>query len=147
TQRAKAVPSQKARDSRIRRGRRGQSEPSTATPSPSKRGAQSRWPHRPKSCHDGSMAQTRCPRCGASIADTASACVACARPVTLDVTARVPKRPKRASRKLFWRDAVLLAGGAGGIACASTSESWWLAGGIVVGSAAIAAVLHYTHEE
>lgn len=63
------------------------------------------------------------------------------------MTARVPKRQKPVSRRLFWRDAVLLAGGAGGIACASTSESWWLAGGVVVGAAAIGAVLHYTHKE
>jgi fatty acid desaturase len=93
------------------------------------------------------MAPVRCPRCGAAVPDNASACAGCARPVTLDLTARVPKKQKRPSRKLLWRDGVLLAGGAGGIAAASTSESWWLAGGIVVGAAAIAAVLHYTHHD
>ncbi len=93
------------------------------------------------------MPSPRCLRCGAALADTASVCAGCARPVTLDLTARVPKKQKAPSRRLFWRDAVLLAGGAGGIACASTSESWWLAGSVVVGAAALAAVLHYTHHE
>ncbi len=94
------------------------------------------------------MSPARCPRCGSVLADSASACSGCARPVTLDLTARVPKKEKkRPGRHLFWRDAVLLAGGAGGIAAASTTDNWWVAGGVVVAAAAVGAVLHYTHKE
>jgi hypothetical protein len=89
------------------------------------------------------MAPARCPRCGGPIADSASSCAGCARPVTLDLTARVPKKAKHASRRLMWRDGVLLLGGAGGIAAASTSDSWWLAGGLVATAAVAAAVIHY----
>ncbi len=89
------------------------------------------------------MAPARCPRCGGPIADSASACASCARPVTLDLTARVPKKAKRVSRSLLWRDGVLLLGGAGGIATASTSDSWWLAGGVVIAAVVAATVIHY----
>ena len=93
------------------------------------------------------MAPARCPRCGGSIADSASTCAGCARPVTLDLTARVPRKAKRVSRGLLWRDGVLLLGGAGGIAAASTSDNWWLAGGVAAAAAVVAAVIHYrTHE-
>ena len=88
------------------------------------------------------MAPARCPRCGGPIADSASACAGCARPVTLDLTARVPKKAKRSSRRLFFRDGVLLVGGAGGIAAASTSDNWWLAGGVVAAAAVAAALIH-----
>ncbi|MGZ3405103.1 MAG: hypothetical protein ACXVAN_01580 [Polyangia bacterium] len=89
------------------------------------------------------MAPVRCPRCGGPIADRASACAGCARPVTLDLTARVPRKAKRQSRRLLWRDGVLLIGGAAGIAAASTSDRWWLAGGLVAIAAVAAAVIHY----
>ncbi len=88
------------------------------------------------------MAPARCPRCGGSIADSASACAGCARPVTLDLTARVPRRQKAASRRPLVRDAVLLLGGAGGIAAASVSDHWWLAGGVVAAAALTAAIVH-----
>ncbi len=95
-------------------------------------------------CDDvAEMAPARCPRCGGALADTASACAGCARPVTLDLTARVPKKTERASRRPLWRDGVLLVGGAGGIAAASVSDHWWLAGGVVAAAAVIAAVIHY----
>lgn len=93
------------------------------------------------------MSPARCPRCGGVVADSASACAGCARPVTLDLTARVPKKAKRVSRRPFWRDGVLLVGGAGGIAAASISDRWWLAGGAVATAAVIAAVIHYTTKE
>lgn len=91
----------------------------------------------------GPMAPARCPRCGGPIADTASACAGCARPVTLDLTARVPKPAKRNSRRPLLRDGVLMLGGAGGIAAASISEQWWLAGGIVGAAVVLAAAIHY----
>ena len=90
------------------------------------------------------MPPARCPRCGGPIADTASACAGCARPVTLDLTARVPKKEQRASRRPLFRDSVLLIGGAGGLAAASTSDNWWLAGGVVAAAAVVAAVIHYS---
>ncbi|HWE28257.1 MAG TPA: hypothetical protein VHB97_09660 [Polyangia bacterium] len=89
------------------------------------------------------MAQARCPRCGGAIADSASACAGCARPVTLDLTARVPKKQARVSRRPLWRDGVLLLGGAGGIAAASVSDRWWLAGGVVAAAVLAAVVIHY----
>jgi len=89
------------------------------------------------------MSPARCPRCGGVVADSASACAGCARPVTLDLTARVPKKDKRPSRRPLLRDAVLLLGGAGGITAASISDNWWLAGGAVGAAAVIAAVIHY----
>jgi fatty acid desaturase len=89
------------------------------------------------------MSPARCPRCGGVVADFASACAACARPVTLDLTARVPKKEKRVSRRPLLRDGVLLAGGAGGIAAASFSDHWWLAGGAVAVAAIAAVVIHY----
>ncbi len=89
------------------------------------------------------MAPVRCPRCGSPLADSASSCAGCARPVTLDLTARVPKKAKRASRTLFFRDAVLMLGGAGGIAAASVSDNWWLAGGVVGAAAVVAVAIHY----
>jgi hypothetical protein len=67
--------------------------------------------------------------------------------VTLDLTARVPRPQKRASNRPMWRDLVLLAGGIGGIACASTTENWWIAGGVVFAATLIAALLHYSHKE
>ena len=81
------------------------------------------------------------------MADSASACAGCARPVTLDLTARVPKKEKRVSRRQLWRDGVLLVGGAGGIAAASISDRWWLAGGAVAAAAVIAAVIHYASKD
>jgi hypothetical protein len=93
------------------------------------------------------MAPLRCPRCGSPLADSASSCAGCARPVTLDLTARVPKKPKRSGRKLFLRDAVLMLGGAGGIAAASVSDNWWLAGGVVAASAVVAVAIHYAARE
>ncbi|HEY2747368.1 MAG TPA: hypothetical protein VGL86_22250 [Polyangia bacterium] len=94
------------------------------------------------------MALARCPRCGSTLADSASSCAGCARPVTLDLTARVPKKPKPAvGRKLFFRDAVLMLGGAGGIAAASVSDNWWLAGGVVAAAAVIAVAIHYAAKE
>ena len=93
------------------------------------------------------MAPAPCPRCGGKIADSASACASCARPVTLDLTARVPKKPERTSRRALWRDGVLLIGGAGGIAAASTSEHWWVAGGLVAAAAVAAAIIHYGTRE
>lgn len=93
------------------------------------------------------MSPARCPRCGGVVADSASACAGCARPVTLDLTARVPKKEKRPSRRPFWRDGVLLLGGAGGIAAASISDHWWLAGGAVAAAAITAAVIHYGTKE
>ena len=93
------------------------------------------------------MSPARCPRCGGVVADSASACAGCARPVTLDLTARVPKKPKRVSRRPLWRDGVLLLGGAGGIAAASISDRWWLAGGAVAVAAVVAAVIHYTTKD
>ena len=89
------------------------------------------------------MPSARCPRCGGPIADSASSCAGCARPVTLDLTARVPKKEKRASRRPLVRDGVLLVGGVGGIAAASVSDHWWLAGGIVATAALVAALIHY----
>lgn len=89
------------------------------------------------------MPSARCPRCGGPIADSASACAGCARPVTLDLTARVPKKEKRASVKPLLRDGVLLVGGAGGIAAASLSDHWWVAGGVVATAAIAAAIIHY----
>ena len=90
------------------------------------------------------MAPARCPRCGGPLAASASECAACARPVTLDLTARVPKKKaRRPGRRLFWRDAVLMLGGAGGIAAASVSDNWWLAGGVVGAAAVVAVVIHY----
>ena len=89
------------------------------------------------------MSPARCPRCGGSIADSASACAGCARPVTLDLTARVPKKAKRVSRRPFFRDGVLMLGGAGGIAAASISDHWWLAGGVVAVAAVVALAIHY----
>jgi hypothetical protein len=93
------------------------------------------------------MAPARCPRCGGPIADSASACAGCARPVTLDLTARVPRKAKQVSRRPLVRDAVLMLGGAGGIAAASISEQWWLAGGIVALAVLIAAAIHYGSRE
>jgi hypothetical protein len=93
------------------------------------------------------MPPARCPRCGGPIADSASSCAGCARPVTLDLTARVPRKGKRANRGLLWRDGVLLLGGAGGIAAASTSDRWWLAGGVVVAAAVAAVIIHYSTRE
>lgn len=89
------------------------------------------------------MPAARCPRCGGPIADTASTCAGCARPVTLDLTARVPKKEKRPSARPLWRDGVLLVGGAAGIAAASLSDHAWIAGGIVGAAALTAAVIHY----
>lgn len=89
------------------------------------------------------MSPARCPRCGGPIADSASACAGCARPVTLDLTARVPKKAKRISRRPFFRDGVLMLGGAGGIAAASISDHWWLAGGVVAAAAVVAVAIHY----
>jgi fatty acid desaturase len=89
------------------------------------------------------MPSSRCPRCGSPIADSASACAGCARPVTLDLTARVPRKEQRPSRRPLLRDGVLLVGGAGGIAAASVSDHWWLAGGIVATAALAAGVIHY----
>jgi len=89
------------------------------------------------------MSPARCPRCGGPIADSASACAGCARPVTLDLTARVPKKERRPSRRPLLRDGVLLVGGAGGIAAASISDHWWLAGGVVAAAAISAAIIHY----
>ncbi|HXU69717.1 MAG TPA: hypothetical protein VN947_10335 [Polyangia bacterium] len=93
------------------------------------------------------MAPARCPRCGSPLADTASSCAGCARPVTLDLTARVPKKAKRPGRKLFLRDAVLMLGGAGGIAAASVSDNYWVAGGVVAAAAVIAIAIHYIAKE
>ena len=90
------------------------------------------------------MPPSRCPRCGSPIADSASACAGCARPVTLDLTARVPRKEQRPSRRPLLRDGVLLVGGAGGIAAASVSDHWWLAGGIVAAAALSAVVIHYS---
>ena len=90
------------------------------------------------------MPSARCPRCGGPIADSASSCAGCARPVTLDLTARVPKKEKRASRGPLLRDGVLLVGGAGGIAAASISDHSWLAGGIVAAAVILAIVIHYS---
>ncbi len=89
------------------------------------------------------MGLARCPRCGGPIADSASACAGCARPVTLALTARVPKKETRPSRRPLVRDGVLLVGGAGGIAAASISDHWWLAGGVVAAAALLAAIVHY----
>ena len=94
-----------------------------------------------------SMAPVHCPRCGSPIADSASACAGCARPVTLDLTARVPKKVKHDSRRPLLRDGVLMLGGAGGIAAASISEQWWLAGGIVGAAVLIAPVIHHSAKE
>jgi hypothetical protein len=93
------------------------------------------------------MPAARCPRCGGALADSASVCAGCARPVTLDLTARVPKKSKPSGRRLFWRDAVLLAGGAGGIAAASVSDNYWVAGGVVASAAVIAVIIHYATKE
>ena len=92
------------------------------------------------------MAPTRCPRCADPVADTASACAGCARPITLDLTARVPKKPQRPSRRP-WRDGILLFGGAGGIAAASTSDHWWVAGGIMTAAAMMATIIHFGTRE
>ncbi|HEX8951634.1 MAG TPA: hypothetical protein VF997_22780 [Polyangia bacterium] len=89
------------------------------------------------------MSPARCPRCGGAVADSASACAGCARPVTLDLTARVPKKDKSPSRRPLLRDGVLLVGGAGGIAAASISDHWWLAGGVVALAAISAVIIHY----
>jgi hypothetical protein len=93
------------------------------------------------------MAPARCPRCGSAIADYASACAGCARPVTLDLTARVPKKAKRVSRRPLFRDGVLMLGGAGGIAAASISDSWWLAGAVVLGAVVVATAIHYSGKD
>ena len=93
------------------------------------------------------MAPARCPRCGGVLADSASACAGCARPVTLDLTARVPRKAKQPSRRPLWRDGVLMLGGAGGIAAASASDHWWLAGGIVAVAVVAAIIIHYSAKE
>jgi len=93
------------------------------------------------------MAPARCPRCGGVLADSASVCAGCARPVTLDLTARVPKKAKPAGRRLFLRDGVLMAGGAGGIAAASISDNYWIAGGVVGAAALLAIIIHYATRE
>lgn len=93
------------------------------------------------------MAPARCPRCGSPLGDTASSCAGCARPVTLDLTARVPKKSKKPGRKLFWRDAVLMLGGAGGIAAASVSDNYLIAGGVVAAAAIVAVAIHYGAKE
>jgi hypothetical protein len=95
----------------------------------------------------GAMAAARCPRCGGALDDAAPACAGCARPVTLDLTARVPKKAKRPSRRSFFRDCVLLLGGAGGIVCASTSDHCWLAGAIAAVAVVAAAVIHYASRD
>jgi len=76
------------------------------------------------------------------MADSASACAGCARPVTLDLTTRVPRRTKPASRRPLWRDGVLMLGGAGGIAAASLSDHWWIAAGVVGVAVVAAMVIH-----
>ena len=48
-----------------------------------------------------------------------------------------------ASRRPFFRDGVLMLGGAGGIAAASISDHWWLAGGVVAAAAVVAVAIHY----
>ena len=95
----------------------------------------------------GTMAPARCQRCGGPLADSASVCAGCARPVTLDLTARVPRKAKHVSRRPLLRDGVLMLGGAGGIAAASISEHWWLAGGIVGAAVVLAAAIHYSAKE
>lgn len=90
------------------------------------------------------MPSARCPRCGGPIADSASACAGCARPVTLDLTARVPKKEKRPSARPLLRDGVLLVGGAAGIGAAAVSDHAWIAGGIVAAALVAAVVIHYT---
>jgi len=69
------------------------------------------------------MPAARCPRCGGALADSASVCAGCARPVTLDLTARVPKKSKPSGRRLFWR------------------------GGVVASAAVIAVIIHYATKE
>jgi hypothetical protein len=86
---------------------------------------------------------TRCPRCGGAISDSASACAGCARPVTLDLTARVPRKTRPQSRRPILRDTILLLGGIGGIVAASTSDNWWIAGGIFVAALLAALVAQY----
>jgi hypothetical protein len=78
------------------------------------------------------MSPKRCPRCGAQIEDSAQRCASCERPVTLDLTARVPKRePANQARRAMLRDSVLLVGGIAGIVAASVSDDWWIAGSAI----------------
>jgi hypothetical protein len=87
------------------------------------------------------LTSPRCPRCGGLLADSAASCAACARPITLDLTARVPKKPQLETRRPVLRDAVLLLGGAAGLVAASISDDWKLAGGIIAGALVLALVL------
>jgi hypothetical protein len=88
-------------------------------------------------------AMTRCPRCGAAVADAATSCVDCARPVTLDMTARVPKKIPRRDRRPLIRDAILLIGGIGGIVAAGTAENWLIAASIVLAALLAALIIQY----
>jgi hypothetical protein len=85
----------------------------------------------------------RCPRCGGALADKATSCVDCARPVTLDMTARVPKKLPRRERRPLIRDAILLVGGIGGIVAAGTAENWLIAASIVLAALLAALIIQY----
>ena len=89
------------------------------------------------------MATTRCPRCGGMLADAATSCAACERPVTLDVTARVPKRRQSVSRRPVISDAILASGGIAGIIAASTSANGWIAGSVVLACVVAALMVRY----
>lgn len=87
------------------------------------------------------MAPIKCPRCGGPLADSAATCAACARSITLDLTARVPRRRSNDTRRPVVRDVVLLCGGVAGIVAASISDDWALAGGLIAGALVLALLL------
>lgn len=92
------------------------------------------------------MAPVICPRCGGALAAAAAHCSGCDRPITLDLTARVPKEggPKIAFSRSLIRDGVLLFGGVAGMVAASLSDDWKLASGLLLSTSLVALALHFT---
>jgi hypothetical protein len=84
-----------------------------------------------------------CPRCAGPVADSDTRCQRCARPLVLDVTARVPRRAPPVTGRPYARDAMLLIGGIGGIVAATTSDNWLIAAIIVAAGVVASAVVHY----